>query len=271
MIRFRSFRNGDPPAITEVWNQHGPFRGLIQPVSPLVLEERILSKPYFDHHGLIVAEEGEGNLVGFVHAGFGPTEDLMAVSTAAGVTCMLMVARHPLQEAIADDLLGRAEQYLRGHGAQVLYGGAIFPLNPFYLGLYGGSELPGVLASDQELAATFQRSGYREVDRCVILHLDLGRFRPVVDRRQVRNPPHVPGGGLVRSSVPDVVGGMFQFPRGVYAVRSGSDRRDIHVWDGQCLEPGTARSQLGSPCRGSGPGPCGPIAEEAGAGHAPVE
>ena len=185
MIRHRPFCNGDSPAIAEIWCSHRPLRGLAQPMSALVLEERVLSKPYFEREGLIVAED-QGQIVGFVHAGFGPTDDLSALSTEIGVTCLLMVSAHPSRETIADQLLAQAELYLRRNGAKVLYGGGIFPLNPFYLGLYGGSELPGVLASDHELASLFQRCGYREIDRSVILHADLASFRPVVDRLQMR-------------------------------------------------------------------------------------
>ena len=123
MIRHRPFRNGDTPAIADIWCRQRPLRGLAQPMSALLLEERVLAKPYFERAGLIVAEE-QGQIVGFVHAGFGPTEDMSALSTDMGVTCLLMVAAHPSRETIAEQLLEQAEQYLRGKGARVLYGGA---------------------------------------------------------------------------------------------------------------------------------------------------
>ena len=185
MIRFRAFHNGDSPALAEIWSHQPPLRGRVRNVSALMLEDRVLSKPYFDRQGLIVAEE-EGKPVGFVHAGFGPTEDMTDLSTEAGVTCMLMVAPQASGDAIADQLLVRAEQYLTQRGARVVYGGGIFPLNPFYLGWYGGSELPGVLASDHAFTSVFLRSGYREADRVVVLHAELDAFRPPVDRRQIQ-------------------------------------------------------------------------------------
>ena len=42
-----------------------------------------------------------------------------------------------------------------------LYAGAMFPLNPFYLGLYGGSELPGFLATDAAAEVFFTKRGYQ--------------------------------------------------------------------------------------------------------------
>ena len=47
----------------------------------------------------------------------------------------------------------------------MIYAGGIRPLNGFYLGLYGGSELPGILASDPVLNDRPLRNGYREIDR----------------------------------------------------------------------------------------------------------
>jgi len=50
--------------------------------------------------------------------------------------------------AVADELLLRSEAYLQDRGSKIIYGGGIRPLNAYYLGLYGGSELPGILATD---------------------------------------------------------------------------------------------------------------------------
>jgi ribosomal protein S18 acetylase RimI-like enzyme len=101
---------------------------------------------------------------------------------------MLMTARHDQPSAVAGELLRHAENYLRAGGAKVIYGGGIAPLNPFYLGLYGGSESPGVLASDGALWEPLLANGFREIDRVVILQRELATYRPPIDRRltQVR-------------------------------------------------------------------------------------
>src|SRR5262249_7913159 len=83
------------------------------------------------------------------------------------------------------ELLSRCESFLRGRGAKVLYGGSLHPLNPFYLGLYGGSELPGVLDSDRATQDLFRTHGYREVDRSVLFERELLGCRPPVDRTQM--------------------------------------------------------------------------------------
>jgi tetratricopeptide (TPR) repeat protein len=73
----------------------------------------------------------------------------------------------------------------------VIYAGGVRPLNAFYLGLYGGSELPGVLAGDTSFHMACQQRGYREIDRVHIIQLDLACFRAPITRnqRQLRRDP----------------------------------------------------------------------------------
>jgi ribosomal protein S18 acetylase RimI-like enzyme len=155
----------------------------MQPVSAGLLEQLIFSKPYFDPAGLIVAVQ-ENEVVGFAHAGFGANEDETQITRETGTTHQLLLRADYRQDGLADELLVRAESYLRDRGAKVVYAGGIRPMNAFYLGLYGGSELPGVLLTDPILGATCMRGGYREIDRVHILQLDLACFRPPITREQ---------------------------------------------------------------------------------------
>jgi ribosomal protein S18 acetylase RimI-like enzyme len=184
LIDFRPFRNTDVPALAEVWRMQGAQRGLMQPMSANVLERYVLAKPYFDNLGLQVAVERE-NLLGFAHAGFGPNEAESSLSTAQGVTSLVML-RPDADRAIAAELLARSEEYLRGRGATTLCGGASFPLAPFYYGLYGGSEPSGVLASDPRMQAIFLDAGYQPQHSSVVMRRDLAQFRPEVDRQQMQ-------------------------------------------------------------------------------------
>lgn len=185
LIRYRPFRNCDPPGIANVWRSQPPVWGMAQPVTPLILEQNVFSKPYFDPAGLIVAVDGE-QLVGFVHAGFGADDERASLCHETGVVCQLMVSPHQQHDRMAGELLAQAEEYLRRKGAKLIYGGGIFPVDPFYLGLYGGSELPGVLSGHASFLSVLQGGGYREIDRVVILQRELTGFRPPVDRRMVQ-------------------------------------------------------------------------------------
>ena len=155
----------------------------MQPMSAQLLEQFVFSKPYFDPAGLIVALR-DGRPVGFAHAGFGPNDDGTALATEMGTTYLLMLDGAVDDTGLADELLARSEAYLRERGATVIYGGGIRPLNGFYLGLYGGSELPGVLDTDQVFADACRRNGYRQIDRVMIVRRNLSDFRPTLSREQ---------------------------------------------------------------------------------------
>jgi len=185
LIRFRTFRNSDPPLLADVWRSQASHRGLMQPMSSAVLEQLVLGKTIFDRAGLILAHD-EHKVLGFVHAGFGPTPDQQRLSTEQGVTSMLMTRPLETDGQLASGLLERSEQYLRERGAKALFAGGPHPLDPFYLGLYGGSELSGILDSDMAVQEIYQSQGYREISRTLVLQRDLARFRPIVDRRQMQ-------------------------------------------------------------------------------------
>lgn len=184
MIGYRSFRNGDLPQLAEIWRTRSGLRGYAQPMSSALLETLVLSKPYFDREGLIVAVESD-RLIGFAHAGFGPTEAEDAICHDFGASILTIAVPRDDELTIAKELIARSESYLTSRGAKVLYGGGIRPLNAFYIGLYGGSELPGILDTDPQQQAAFRSAGYREIDRTVVLHCELSSFRAPIDRKQM--------------------------------------------------------------------------------------
>jgi ribosomal protein S18 acetylase RimI-like enzyme len=185
LIGYRSFLNSDPPHLAEIWRTRAGLRAYAQPMTTALFERMVLAKPYFDRHGLIVATD-DGRVVGFGHAGFGPTDDESALSRDLGAAILVIVAPHAQEPAIAAELIVRCEAYLGSRGAKVLYGGGIRPLNAFYVGLYGGSELPGILDSDAPQQGFFRSANYRQIDRTLVLHRELTGFRPVVDRQQIQ-------------------------------------------------------------------------------------
>ena len=87
---------------------------------------------------------------------------------------------------VAAGLLEHSETYLRNRGAKVFYGGGIRPLNAFYFGLYGGSEMPGVLETDRPAQEAYLSRGYEEIDRTLALGLDLAAFEAPIDRQQMQ-------------------------------------------------------------------------------------
>ena len=167
MISYHPFRNQDPPAITAIWRTQAGQPGYAQPVSVDLFEQLVFAKLYFDYDGLFIAED-DGRPVGFAHAAFGPNDQQNEVSAELGVTSLILVRPDCNAPGLVAGLLERCEAYLRRRGAKVLYGGGIQPLNPFYLGLYGGSELPGVLDTDNVARDVYQTHGYTEIDQTVV-------------------------------------------------------------------------------------------------------
>jgi GNAT superfamily N-acetyltransferase len=159
----------------------------LQALTPPLLEKHIFAKPWFDRHGLIVACDG-ARPIGFAHAGFGASDDHRDMDVRQGTVCQVMVAPHEQRGVVMVELLSAAEDYLRRCGATQIYAGCQFPFNPFYLGLYGSSDVPGVLATDRELVSLLGGAGYKQQTRRTLWRRTLAGFRSPVDRQwmQVR-------------------------------------------------------------------------------------
>lgn len=167
MIRYRSFRNHDLSGLARLWSLCGGSPGLLQPLSDTLFDAVVLGRPYFDRDGLIVAEE-DGHLVGFVHAGFGPSEDGSALDKSIGIACFVVVRPDRRRQGIGRTLLDLAEQYLEDRGSTTIYAGGYRPNTPFYLGLYGYAGVPGVLKSLGGADEFFRSCGYRPLHQILV-------------------------------------------------------------------------------------------------------
>ena len=162
---------------------------------PHELDSHALGRPNFDAAGLIVAET-DGRIVGFVHAGFGPDVPIdparpFDLNLEMGTIAMLLVDPDFHQGDLVTGLITEAESYLRKRGAKVVYAGGVFPLNPFYWGIYGGTEGSGVLSRHQPFQRAIVERGYRPAGTTVLLEADLSVPEPrdprgVLVRRQTQ-------------------------------------------------------------------------------------
>jgi ribosomal protein S18 acetylase RimI-like enzyme len=159
VIHYRIFRNGDPPGLAEVWNAAFTGRGAVRMQGPTWLEYFLFSKTYFAPESLLVAC-ADSQIVGFSLAGCGPNETENALDLRNGVLCLLAVSPSHQGQGIGSELLRRAEAYLGEQGSQKLFAGPTPPLNPYNLGLYGGSSSPGFLDSDPKARPFLERKGY---------------------------------------------------------------------------------------------------------------
>lgn len=206
MLSYRSYRNTDPPHLLRIWADATGRPGLIQPLTLAYLERGVLNKPYFDPQGLFLAFD-DARPVGFAHAGFAPNRAAGSeLCYGKGITCLLVVSPGYEATPVAEDLLQKCEEYLLKKGAQVLYGGSASPWHPFYLGLYGGLQLPGVLESDTFLIDVFTRHQYVIDEYYRRFQLNLSGFQKTPD-----------------------VGLRFQFSR--FSLVRRTDARPLDWWD----------------------------------------
>jgi ribosomal protein S18 acetylase RimI-like enzyme len=84
------------------------------------------------------------------------------------------------RQGIGRELIRRAEEYLRNAGAETIFAGGNDSQDPFYYGLYGGSESAGFLESDVAAAPFITSLGYVAVERHLVFHRDLGPGGPEI-------------------------------------------------------------------------------------------
>ncbi|MCA9094336.1 MAG: GNAT family N-acetyltransferase [Planctomycetaceae bacterium] len=172
-MEYRPFQNSDPPQLLKLWHDCGLGRGAAMGFSGAAFEILVLSHLYFDRFGLILAIE-DGKLAGALHAGFGCLPDESNLDYSSGVISGLMVRPEYRHHGVAQELLRQGEEYLRSRGAKSIQAGGAYPNDPFYVGLYGGSLLPGFLKSDPTAETFFKQSGYEPIAEHIVFQRDLG-------------------------------------------------------------------------------------------------
>jgi ribosomal protein S18 acetylase RimI-like enzyme len=235
-IRYRAFRNPDPPALVRIWNESFAGRGaaFLQGTTPL--EHHVLAKPYFDPAGLIVAVDENETPVGFIHAGFGPSEDRQKLAFNAGVICALAVRPSARGRGVGTELLHQAENYLHGKGAKSISFGGTEPRQPFYWGVYGGCEPLGVLASDACADPFLRKNGFEVALTQIVLQRSLdqpinvpdARFAGIRRRTEVKIAPRA----STRTWYDEcVIGPLEMLHFQVHEQASGNIVAEARVWD----------------------------------------
>lgn len=185
MIQFRPFHNSDPPQIAKLWQAAGLSRGAASMLRCDAFETLNYAQPYFDPNGLILAVDPEDNVVGMVHAGFGRNDTETGLMLESGVICMILVHPNYRRQGIGRELVARAEDYMRDRGATNIFAGPAEPLDPFYFGIYGGSQPSGFLLSDENADHFFKSLSYQPFERHAVFQRDISQPNDPTNMRLV--------------------------------------------------------------------------------------
>ena len=185
LVTFRSFHNSDPPQLVRLWNECELGRGAAE-FTENSLEMVNFAQSYFDQQGLIVAEV-DGRVVGMVHAGFSPQDSEVGLDKKRGVICMVMVTPEHRRQGIGRALVEQARVYLQNAGAESLVIGGAPGANPFYVGLYGGSQPAGFLDSDPNAAPFFKALGFSPQLRHLVFQRDIAQTADAINFRLMQN------------------------------------------------------------------------------------
>ncbi|MCA9068534.1 MAG: GNAT family N-acetyltransferase [Planctomycetaceae bacterium] len=185
MIQFRPFHNSDPPLIAKLWQAAELSRGAASSLRCDAFETLNYAQPYFDRNGLILAVDDDENVVGLVHAGFGRNDTETGLMLESGVICMILVHPNHRRRGLGRELVTRAEEYMKHRGATNIFAGPAEPLDPFYFGMYGGSQPSGFLLSDEKADHFFKALGYQPFERHAVFQRDISQPNDPTNMRLV--------------------------------------------------------------------------------------
>lgn len=184
MFQIRPFQNTDVAGIVSVWNSLLQIPNVACPLSASEFEILVLSKPYFEAEDLLVGvDQDSGAILGFAHCGFGPENpEKFCQKLDRSMGTIAMLCCQPDTE-LENALIQSAVLHLRQKGSKVIYAGGRYPLNPFYWGIYGGSEYSGFLADHPGIHQALTRNHFQESARNVLFEYNLAKNEP----RHVKN------------------------------------------------------------------------------------
>jgi len=168
MWELQPFRSVHLPGMTRIWNEAFAGGPSFVRLTEADLRRRAVEQPSFDPAELLVEVRDE-EVVGFVHFGFRSNlwSDLRARKPDPREGHIYVLVARPSDRQVMEHLLDRAVGCLTQCGArQVLLGPSwVFGTQPFYNGIAGAYEIPGLDPSRRELLSLAADRGFVEVAR----------------------------------------------------------------------------------------------------------
>ena len=148
----------------------------MQPMSAMLLEQFVFSKPYFDPAGLIVALRDD-KPVGFVHAGFGPNDEGTALATELGHHVSADARKRHAQRSTSPTSCSRgARRICAIAGRRCSTAAASGRSTRFTSDSTAAASCRACSTPTPCIGEACRRRGYRAIDRVVIMRREPGRL-----------------------------------------------------------------------------------------------
>ena len=176
VIALRTYHSTHLEGLVGVWNQTFAGGPNFIPLTGEDLQARVIRQPSFDPGCLVAAVEGE-RVVGFVH--FGPMTNFWftlgerQANRSEGQIWALVAP--PSDRALLSLLLDTAIERLSQAGARrvLLSPSWVQCTQPFYNGIAGGYEMPGLSATRSDLLEVAAERGFAPIAHYATPELDL--------------------------------------------------------------------------------------------------
>ena len=163
IVKLRTYEPSDLPHLAEVWNDCFSGGPNFVRLDEADLRRRVIEQPSFDPTCLLVAGHG-AQVLGFAH--FGPRTNLWTRPADRRVDReeghIYVVVADPSDRPLLRDLLAAAAERLTEAGARRLLLGPswVYGTQPFYNGIAGAYETPGLSAARGDLLELAGESGF---------------------------------------------------------------------------------------------------------------
>jgi ribosomal protein S18 acetylase RimI-like enzyme len=176
VIRFHTYQPGDLSELTAVWNAVFSGGPSFTSLTEQDFIDRVTAQPSFDPAMLLIAADA-GRVTGFVH--FGPLTNFWyslperRPSPSQGQIWALVAP--PADRGLTKALMDAAVARLASNGAKriLFYPSWVQGSQPFYNGIAGGYEVPGLSESRAELREVLAGDGFEPIAHYATPEFDL--------------------------------------------------------------------------------------------------
>lgn len=176
MITFHRYQPQDLPGLTTVWNDVFSGGPNFTSLTEQDFVDRVTAQPSFDPATLLVASDA-GRAVGFVH--FGPLTNfwysLSERKPDPSTGQIWALVAPPADRGLTQALLDAAVARLVSDGAKriIIHPSWVQGSQPFYNGIAGAYEMPGLAESRTELREVLRDNGFEPIAHYATPELDL--------------------------------------------------------------------------------------------------